>query len=902
MTLFGRSTERAEIDALLAGARSGSSGALVLCGDAGIGKTTLLDYAIGQASDMRVLSARGYETESEIPFAGLADLLRPVLDLLPALPEAQSAALQSALALGPPVAGDRFSVCAATVAILAAAAERQPTLVVIDDLHWLDAASREAIVFAGHRLYADGIALLLATRPFDNGDGPDLRLRELRVPGLSRAEADELCRGLPEEVVTGLYDASGGNPLGLIEFAAAWKVRPVSGAPAMPSGSRLDRALRARLTGLSDNTRSALLLAAAASGDDTSVVLLAARNSGLALDDFAPAEDAHLITISDRRIEFRHPLLRSMIYHSATTSARCLAHSALAAALADSPGVAAADARAWHLASATLTPDAEVAALIEQTAIRARARAGYVGAARAFEQAARLSRGAARPKQLTRAARCWQLAGQLATAAPLLDEALPLATDPAQRALIKHMSAYVRMWRTPLDDVIQFLISAAEEVEDTDPQRAVMMYADAGLPLFMLGKLDHLQDAVRRAFELGQRVGGAAQLAGAVAMAGGLTIDRRQAEATSLLRAGTAALTTIDPLMRAQDLSLAALTWAWLEHYDRAAALIDRLVPAARKAGALGVLPQILSIAAELNFRIGRWSDARANAAESMRLGEETHQPNLYAPFFAARMDAVQGRADECRQLAARTEEAIARLGGDGMSVHFGYVLGLLALGEGDTRETIHQLETVRGLEVTRRIRNVAVVPWVFDLAEAYIRDGRAADAEKLLDETAPDPATEPWAHAAASRCRAMLAAPGDMAEAFRAALAAPACAEMPFERARTQLCFGERLRRARQRAQASTQLHQALETFERLGAEPWAQRTRAELQAAGETVRRDADAMQGLTPQELQVALAVGRGASNHEAAAALFLSKKTIEYHLSNIYRKTNIRSRSQLSEIVS
>jgi DNA-binding CsgD family transcriptional regulator len=208
----------------------------------------------------------------------------------------------------------------------------------------------------------------------------------------------------------------------------------------------------------------------------------------------------------------------------------------------------------------------------------------------------------------------------------------------------------------------------------------------------------------------------------------------------------------------------------------------------------------------------------------------------------------------------------------------------------------------VRNLEVTGRIRNVAVVPWAYDLAEAYIRDGRTDDAELLLDEYAPHPDDEPWAVAAAARCRAMLAGPQEMAEAFDVALETSACTTMPFECARTELCLGERLRRVRQRAQASIHLHRALETFERLGAEPWARRARAELQAAGEIVRQDGDAMQRLTPQELQVALAVGRGASNHEAAAALFLSKKTIEYHLSNIYRKTNIRSRTQLAEFVS
>jgi DNA-binding CsgD family transcriptional regulator len=270
----------------------------------------------------------------------------------------------------------------------------------------------------------------------------------------------------------------------------------------------------------------------------------------------------------------------------------------------------------------------------------------------------------------------------------------------------------------------------------------------------------------------------------------------------------------------------------------------------------------------------------------------------MYAPFFAARMDAVQGRAEDCRRTTAGTAATIERLGGDGLAAYNGHVLGLLALGLGETKEAIARLEDVRA---SARVPNPAIVPWVYDLVEAYLRDGRTVEAEELLAEYTPAEG-ELWAQAAAARCRAMLAPPDDLEIAFQVALDAPACAAMPFERARTELGLGERLRRARQRSQARIHLHQALEIFERLGAGPWTQRARSELRACGETVRQDDAAVQRLTPQELQVALTVGRGASNHEAAAALFLSKKTIEYHLSNIYRKTNIRSRAELATIVS
>jgi DNA-binding CsgD family transcriptional regulator len=903
--LLGRSAECARIDDVLATARSGRCGALVLSGEPGIGKSTLLDYAVEHAGDMQVLSTRGYETESEIPFAGLADVLRPAQSLLSTLPAPQQAALRSALALGPPVAGDRFSVCAATLSVLASMAEQRPVLVVVDDLQWVDASSREAVLFAGRRLAADGIALLFATRDSDAGD--DLHMPRLRLTGLGQDDADELCRQLIPDAAAGvrsrLRDVTAGNPLGMIELAETMRSSTedwILAAPRVPAGSHIERALRARLADLPEPNRQALLLVAAGEGADIGTVLDAAQRSGLRLEDLAPAETAGLITIGERRIGFRHPLQRSVVYHGASTPDRCRAHAALAAALADVPGDAAADARAGHLAVATLTPDETVATLVAEAAERARGRAGYVAAARGFEQAARLSTGADRPARLIHAAECWQLAGHGRNVMPLLAEALPLATDRHQQALINHMSAQIRMWRDNPDAVLTFLTESAEQAEEIDVGRAAQMYADAAIPYVMLGRLDHLQTVARRAFGYGKQFDGAPRLSSAIAMAGAWTLDRRQPEAAQLLRECRDDLGRADPLVRAQDLRRAALVWVWLEEYDQAEALLDRVIGNARDTGAVGVLPQALAISSELQFRTGRWADARASAAESVRLAAETRQANMYALFVSARMDAVQGSAEECERTAARITEMAARFGVPLMAFLTGSELGMLALGRGDTEAAIAQLEAVQQLPLVGMLRNPAVVPWMYDLAEAYIRDGRADDARKLLTTYAPQPATEPWPAAAAARCHAMLADTDHMVAAFEAALAERGCAGMPFEQARTQLCFGERLRRARQRTQARTHLHDALDIFDRLGATLWAQRAQAELRAAGETGPLDHEPVHRLTPQELQVALVVGRGASNREAATTLFLSPKTIEYHLSNIYRKTNVRSRAELGTV--
>src|SRR4051812_38446909 len=401
---------------------------------------------------MTVLTARGYESESEIPFAGLADLVRPVLPLLKTLPEPQAAALQSAMSLGPPVSGDRFSVCAATVGVLAAAAEAEPLLVIVDDLQWLDVSSREAILFAARRLHADGIGLLMASRPFEGQEMDYAGLRELRLEGLSQADGDALARELlpaaPAELRRQIYEDTAGNPLGIQELCdqGAQQREPISTA-SVPAQSRLARALWGRLSELPERTRQALLIVAAAAGAETDVVLLAARHAGLDLADFAPAELAGLLVIDDRQIAFRHPLLRSVLYGAVSMHERAAAHAALAAVLVEQPGDAAADGRAWHLAVATLPPDEEVSALLAAAGTRARRRGGNLEAARAFEQAARFGTAATRAALLLRAARCWQLAGRTGKVLPLLDEATALTDEPRLLALIRHMGGYVRMWR-----------------------------------------------------------------------------------------------------------------------------------------------------------------------------------------------------------------------------------------------------------------------------------------------------------------------------------------------------------------------------------------------------------------------------------------------------------------------
>jgi DNA-binding CsgD family transcriptional regulator len=924
--VLGRIAERAAVDSLLREARDGRSGSLVVTGEAGIGKSTLLNYARERATGFTVLTARGYESESEIPFAGLADLLQPVLRVLPKLPDPQAAALAGALSLGPPVGGDRFSVCAATIGMLASAAEETPLLVLVDDLHWLDVSSREAILFAARRLHVDGIALLMASR--SQGEADYAGVRELRVPALERDAADELFERLAPaasaEVRRQIYDETAGNPLGIQELcellrregapvAAGVATPPGITAPAvatgsfpaaaMPADSRLVRALRGRLEELPEPAREALLLVAASSGAERDVVLRAARRSGADLATFAPAEEAGLVDIDDRRIQFRHPLLRTVLYGAATAHARASAHAALAEVLADVPGDAAADARAWHLAVARLAPDEETAEALDAASRRARRRGGHLEAARAAEEAARFGTPEARPIHLLRAARAWQLAGRTGHVMDLLAEALPLANDPHLRALVRHMDAYVRMWRRQPEDGLARMVAGAEEIEDVDPGRAALMYADAGIACFMLGRTDEILRLGHKAQDLSRGAGDPTELIAAVALATAFAIHGRREDSHALLDGCAAELWAADPIARAQEYAHAAFSSMWLEDYDRAERLLDRLISRGRAVAAVGILPQALAMGAELYFRLGRWAESRAYAEESVALADESRQPNAYGRYFLARMDGLQGRGDDANRRFEEMALVAEQYAAGSIVTYLHHARGLLALARGESGEAIGHLEACGRTRMAEHMPEQSVVPWRYDLAEAYARAGRAEDAEKLLAGFAPDPGdtTHRHAHAVVARVRGLLAARDDVAAAFTEALRRHEDDRRPFERARTLLCFGERLRREKQRAQAREPLREALEVFERLGAVDWAARARAELAATGETQARGEGAAARLTPQELQVAMVVSRGASNAEAAAALFLSPKTIEYHLSNIYRKTGLESRTELTGLM-
>jgi DNA-binding CsgD family transcriptional regulator len=909
--LLGRRQERGQIDALLAQARSGASGALLIVGEPGVGKSALLADAFARADGLSALWARGVESEIELAFSGLAQLLAPqLLGHLEAIPGPQAAALASALALGPPVPGDPLTVYAATLSLLAAAAEERPVLGVVDDLHWLDASSTAALLFVARRLRAEGIALLLAARPGGVRFPPELP--RLELAGLDDRAATALLtrsvRRIDPRVAARLVTETGGNPLALLELPALLSEGQLEGREPLQRrllvGERVERAFLDSAEVLPDETQLALLVAAASESGAVDEISGGLQALGIAVEAFEPAEAAGLVTHAGGEVRFRHPLARSAIYHGAGSGARRRVHGALAAGLA---GPEHAARRAWHLAEATVGPDEEVASALERTALDARRRGGHTAAARAFARAAALtSAPEGQASRLLEAARDHQLTGDFSQAAGLLNRGLAMTDHPSTRADIQHLRARGEMANGHVMGAHALLLAEAERIETQDPARGAKMLAEAIFPCLMTLETQTALTTAERAHELAQRAGGQDELLlTSVFVAYVRVLRGGEPGAVLNLALETATVAgldaTVTPFLHTQS-HLFMLS----EQYSEACRVLEAFIAAARAAGAPAMLPFALSTLAEVEYRIGRWAASRAHASESATLATDTGQPVWLTHSLAnlARVDAAQGNDADCSRHLDRAVDLATAVGNNALLMQAGSVRALLALARGANEAVIAELEPVAELARRGCVREAGVVQWEPDLIEAYARAGRPQDAEHLLADFEDRARAKElaWALAASARCRGLTAPDDDFKECFAQALTWHERTPTPFERARTRLGFGERLRRTGHRIEAREQLRAALTAFEQLGARPWRERAAAELAASGETAqRRDTTAAEKLTPQELQVALAVAHGATNREAASALFLSPKTIEFHLGHAYRKLDVRSRSQLTRLL-
>lgn len=911
--LVGRSSEVEALGRLLdAAVDDSASAALLLHGEAGVGKSALLGHVADDATQrgMRVLRARGVESESDIPFAGLQELVAPLLGLRDRLPEPQSRALGAALALEPGGGEDRFAVAAALLSLLAVAAEDGPLLAAVDDVQWLDVGSREAVLFAARRIGAEGIVLLLGARDGTGASLEDALVARRRIDGLDDAQARELVTSrvsgpIAPSVVEELVRTSGGNPLALVELPGLLSREQRIGRaplpPRLPPGQGVERAFAQRLEALSEPARQAALLASAMQAGALEVFERALQADGLDADALEEAERAGVLTVDDGRVGFPHPLLRSVAYHAAPGSRRRVAHVRLAEVAPD------VRLRAWHLAIAAVEPDEEVAATLEEAARDARARGGPAAAALANTRAAELTPdpGEAARRRLE-AAQDAIAAGAVEQASTLLEQAASAATGPLA-AWHARLLGSVGIRAGQAREATAGLLHAADSVRDAEPVVAATLLLEAAGGCMVTGDMETLVNAAGEALELlsGE---GLEPLAGVarLVLAAGLTAGGDSAAAAEHFDASAAFLEHAPFAAATAELTaMGGQCLLWLGRRDEAKAVLDRIVTAAREASAPAVLIFPLAARADVHWRTGAWDRALGDAAEAVRLARETANHGLLAHAAAtlAKVEAGRGSRDDARRHAAESLAIAGAAGAEAIAVHGHFALGLAALTAGRLEEAADELRRAGELAARGGNDDVHWVPWRGDLAEALARSGAREDAAAQVAELEArgEAQDSTWAQGVALRVRGLLAADGAHGvELLERSVATLEQDGQPFEVARSQLALGERLRRERERQRSREPLERAIEAFEGLGAVPWAARAREELEASGRRARsrKDHSEADELTPGELQIALRVADGMTNREVAGAIFVSPKTVEHHLTAIYRKLGVRSRTELA----
>lgn len=907
--LYGRAEEQAAIEKLVAGARDGRSASLVVSGPAGIGKSALLEHAATAADGLRVIRAQGVEFEAELPFAGLHLLLAPVLDRIGRLPGPQAGALAGAFGLAAEAPSDRFQVGLAVLSLLAELAEDGPVLCLVDDAQWFDRASVQALTFAARRLHHEGVLLLFGVR--DTGVPPEpAGLPALHLSGLdgdaATALLDDRAPGLASRVRARILAETEGNPLALIELPRALTPEQRAGEllplsynfGALPLTERVRAAFSAQASRLGEPASTLLLVAACEETGELDVVLRAAQSLGAGPAALEEAERSGLLVASGAMLVFRHPLARAAVLQGSPLVRRLAAHSALAEALAVSARPDAGDRMAWHRAAAATGPDEQVAATLERASHRAAGRTGYIAQAAALERAAELTPGAsARARRLLAAAEAAVAAGDLRRAAAIGRRA---AAEPGEDTLGPRIGR----------------LRAAVEFELGSPRTAARVLLDASTGTSGPLAVEMLIDAVRNGYFGGDpdlALEAAARLrraAGESPFALGLDGLARLmtgdvAHAVPRMRALTHhALSGPDPALGPGQRLVAGAMALITGDDDSAMEVFGPLVSEARDQAALGLLPIALEHLSIAEFFAGRLRDAGAHAQEGLVLADTTGQTHRldHLHCILAWTAALNGDEDRCRDLAdAAIGRALERR--NIRSAAWGTLaLGLLDMGLAKYGQALDRLDAAAQGPVGTHYAATYFAP---DQVEAAARTGRPDRAAGPLRRFQAFAAAShrPWALAVAERCTALLT-PGEAAEEhFTEAVRLHGDGGRPFEHARTELLYGEWLRRAQRKAEARARLRSALRTFQRLGARPWAARAGAELRATGdaEATAAGESPLDRLTPQELQVVRLAAQGMTNRDIAAQLFLSSRTIGHHLYKAYPKLGVAGRGELARLV-
>ena len=910
VVLVGRSAEREALDGLLARPAEGFSGALVLRGEPGVGKTALLEEAAAAAAaGTQTVRLTGVEPETQLGYAGLHRFLLPFAEHLERLPGPQRDALRSTFGLvaGPPA--DRFLVALAVLTLLAEVASAAPLVCVADDVQWLDPESVVVLGFVARRLYAERVVLLFAVRE-PAGELPALAgLPELVIGGLDEAAALELLASLTPgrlspAVGARIVTETSGNPLALTEVARELSPAQLAGAEVLPeplpAGSSLEEAFGRRVGRLPPETR--LLLAVAAAEPTASEVLLWRAAGQLGIDpDAAAAADLGGLAVIGSQVEFRHPLVRSVVYHATPLWQRRLVHQALAAAGdGEEP-----DRVAWHLAMAAAGPAEAVAARLEQAAGRARERGGYAATVTFLSRAAELSaEEGPRVGRLLAAAEAALIAGQPFRAGTLLEEATPKLGDPLARARARRLQGTIRLALGRAGEASSILLEAARALAPFDASSARDALLEALRAALYVGwsasqtVLAEIADAARAMPGVGWPAASATDL----------LLDGFSARAADGYRASVPLLRRAIAMLGAGDLGTQeGLRWLALgcaaaaELFDDQAqhALAVRLVQLARDHGALTMLPVALSnqsVRAEVVA--GRFDASRACFTEASEISAATGNPGVVGTAGLAEVYelAWRGREADTRRVAAAVTREATSAGRGSHSMDAQYCLAVLELGLGNYQTALQSALSV--YENDAPDMGTQVLP---DLIEAGARCGETELSDAALGRLAERAvaAGTPLALGLLARSRALLAADADADALYQEAVKhLTQCRARP-QLARAHLVYGEWLRRQRRRRDAREQLRTAHEMFTAMGAEAFAERARIELLATGERARqRTAEAAEELTPQEAQIARLVSQGDSNRDIAAQLFLSPSTVDYHLRKVFRKTGVTSRTQLA----
>jgi DNA-binding CsgD family transcriptional regulator len=900
--LRGRRAEIAALDRVVEEVRSGHSSVLVVRGEPGVGKSVLLDYLVDGASGCRVARAGGVESEMELPLAGLQQLVGAwMLERVDHLPAPQQLALRLAFGLSEGPAPDRFLLCLAALSLLSDAAEQRPLVCVIDDVQWLDRESAQVLSFVARRLEAEPVAMVFAVRePSDVqelGGLPELVLEGLDDDDARALLASEIPGGLDEQVRDRIVAETRGNPLALVELPRGLTATELAGAFGLLAAhtlpGRIEQSYLRRLDTLPDDTRMLLLVAAAEPVGDPLLIWRAVEPLGVDAAAAASAEDAGLLTIREW-VTFRHPLVRSAIYRAASARDRRAVHLALADA---TDREADPDRRAWHLAAAAPGPDEEVALELERSAGRAQARGGLAAAAAFLQRAVALTQDPGR--RTIRALAAAEVAFQAGAADAALQlvataEAAPL--DEVQRARVDLVRGQVAFASGLASDAPPLLLKAASRLERLDPELARQTYLTAWgaatvAPGILVGG-GVLLEVSRAILDLPRRPGAPRPLDLLLAGLALLTTDGRAAATPTLQRAAK-----VLPDIPVEDV----LRWGWMAtaasnavwDNDGAYAISARQVQLVRDAGAPAQLPLHLSALGMARAWNGDLAGAASNMAEAESVAAAIGSVSV--PWTALRLRALQGReAEAAAAIASAIEQAAA--GAHGLAIYAHWAAAVLYNGLARYEEA-----AASAREATSNRFEYWVSVWVLpELVEALARGKDTAGARDALERLAEttQPSGNDFALGIEARCRALLSKGAIAERLYQDAIERLGRTRLRPELGRAHLLYGEWLRREDRRVDARPQLHTAHDLFTAIGMEAFAGRARSELSATGGKVRkRSAETRDDLTDQERQIAQLACGGLSNPEIGARLFLSPRTVEWHLHKVFGKLGIRSRREL-----